>query len=359
MNNGEELIKKVSSEEYKCPECGASMQYNPTTKSLNCDYCGSNIVIHETISNVEFDFDDTLEVDFSWQQQTHIIRCKGCGAENVISKKEISSICPFCGSKQVVELDDIAGVKPNRVIPFKIDQNNAVENYKKYIKGKLFVPSYVKKMNLELVINGVYIPVWTYDTNTKSSYRGRLGKHYTVTVGSGKNRRTVTRTRWFFVSGYKDVDFDDIIINAGKSVEQSELNQILPFDTNNAAIFDESFLAGFKAEHYSKNLKNGFIDAKNQMKPIIKRKILNGYIYDVVDYMNITTNYDNVKYKYAMLPIWFGIFKHQNKSYRFLVNGENGKVTGKYPISILRVAIFILIIAVIFIGMLFLVSQYG
>lgn len=358
-NDVEELIEKVDSNNYKCPECGAPMHYDPTFQSLKCDYCAKIIVLKEETSNVEFNFEQDANTDNSWQKEQHIIRCKNCGAENVVSKKEISLKCPFCSSTQVVEIDAIAGIKPSRVIPFKIDSNQALNAYQKIIKRKFFVPKYIKKMNLELTLNGVYIPVWTYDSNTFSSYKGRLGKHYVTTVGSGKNRRTVTKTRYFLISGTKVVDFDDVLVNASSSISQEDLNLLKPFDTNNSAVFDESFLAGFSTEHYSKDLNHGFADAKNVMKPAIKNAILRQYSYDVVSYININTHYDNVKYKYVLIPIWFGLFKHKNKIYRFLVNGESGKITAKYPVSIVKVLIVVLICIALVVGLLLLVKYYG
>ena len=360
MNNvSEELIEKVDSANYKCPECGAPMKYNPSTQSLSCDYCNNNIVIKEQASNIEFDLDKVLEVDVSWQKENHVIRCKNCGSENVVSKKEISLICPFCSSTQVVEVDSLAGLKPNRVIPFKIDKKQAFECYQNIIKRKIFVPKAVKKMMLELLLNGVYVPIWTYDTNTFSTYVGRLGKHYTTTVGSGKNRRTVTRTRYFRISGTKVVDFDDLAVNAGNSIDQKDLNKIQPFNTNGASEFNEGFLAGFCAEHYSKTVNKGFDEAKQSMKGVIRYQILRNYSYDVVDYLNINTHYDNIKYKYVLVPVWFGLFKYKNKNYRFLVNGENGKITAMYPKSFVKILLFVLAIVAIFIGLLVIVANFG
>ncbi len=358
-NEIEEVIEQVDSANYKCPECGAPMRYDPATMSLKCDYCGRVIQLKENSSTEELNYNEALNTDNSWQRETHIIRCENCGAENIVSKKEISLKCPFCSSTQVVESSSIAGIKPGRVIPFKIDSKQALESYRNLIKRKFFVPRYIKKMNLELTLNGVYIPVWTYDTNTFSSYKGKLGKHYTTTVGSGKNRRTVTKTRYFYISGTKIVDFDDVLVNAGNSISQSDLNKLKPFNTNESSTFDESFLAGFSTEHYSKDLKNGFDDAKATMQPIIKNYILKQYTYDVVSYINISTHYDNIKYKYVLIPVWFGLFKHKNKLYRFLVNGENGKISAKYPKSVWKILFVIGLCIAVFIAFLLLVKYYG
>ena len=345
--------ERVAHEEYKCPSCGAPMHFDPASHSLKCDYCDTVIKLNDENSGQEFSLDDAeTEVDLSWQQENHVLRCSACGAENVVNKKEMSLVCPFCGSTQVVEVNELAGKKPNRIIPFNITEEAARACYQRFLKKKLFCPSSVKKLQIECQVNGVYIPSWTYDADTYSSYHGRLGEHYTVTVGSGKDRRTEVRTRYFTISGRIQVFFDDVLVNAGSSINNKELEKLEPYDTNNSNDFNESFLAGFGSEHYSLTVKNGFNRAKEIMAPQIERKILNQYTYDVVDYLNVKTQYDNVTYKYVLLPVWIGNFKIKEKSYRFLVNGENGKTTGKYPMSALRISLFTLFIIAVVVGII-------
>lgn len=359
MENQEELIEQVDNNTYKCPECGAPMRYDPETTSLKCDYCGRVINLEKEHSDEEIDFFSESNDNLSWQKETQLIKCTNCGNENVISKKEMSTTCPFCGSKQVITYDEIAGIKPNRVIPFKVSSLEATEIYKKKIKKKFFVPNKVKKMHLELSVNGVYIPSWTYDSDTFSTYNGRLGKRYTVTVGSGKNRRTETRIRWFYIRGTKVVNFDDLLVNSGKSLSQDDLNGISPFETNDSLEFEESYLAGFRAEHYTTDVKTGFISAKQTMTNRIRTAILSGYYYDVVGYLNVNTHYNKVTYKYVLLPVWFGILNYHNKKYRFLVNGETGKVKAKYPKSVIKILIVIFGIIAVIALLFYLVSMYG
>lgn len=357
--NNEELIEKVETNNYKCPECGAPMGYNPTRDSLSCEYCGKVINLSENNSSFEEDFFNVKEEDLNWQNETQVVKCENCGSENVLSKREISLTCPFCSSKQVVSYDAIAGMKPNRVIPFKVSVDNAKEIYSKIMKRKIFAPKKAKQMLLDIAVRGVYIPSWTYDSQTFSSYHGRLGKHYTTTVGSGNNKRTVTKTRYFRIKGTKFVTFDDILINSGKSMAQNDLNRIQPFDTNNALEFEEAYLAGFSAEHYSKDVKTGFKDAKETMDANIRRAILRDYSYDVVDYLKVTTAHEKVTYKYVLLPVWFGTLEYLQKKYRFVINGESGKLSGKFPVSILKVLILIFGIIILSIIMLLLVGEFG
>ena len=55
-------------------------------------------------------------------------------------------------------------------------------------------------------------------------------------------------------------------------------------------------------------------------------------------------------YKYLMLPLWLSSFKYRDKQYQFMVNGQTGKVGGKYPISPWKVTFVILLFVLIALG---------
>lgn len=337
-------------QDYSCPNCGAPVQYDPSKAVLHCEYCGYEGEITGVHSRIENDFNAGKIDDSEWNKEAKVVHCDNCGANNVVDSGEISIRCPFCGSNQVVDTDELAGIKPHRVIPFQISNQVAKEIYSKWLKKKFFVPSTVKKTILHLQLGGVYLPVWTFDTETSSNYDGQLGKHYTRTVGTGKNAHTVTEVRYFHIKGKKDVTFDDLIVNAGTKISQSEINAISPFDTNNAYVYDKRYLAGFASEHYVLRLENGWTNAKNRINTVVKNEILKGYSYDVVSYIHIQTLYHNIKYKYVLVPIWIGAFQFGQKSYRFIINGENGKITGKTPISVIKVSLLVLLILILLIG---------
>jgi DNA-directed RNA polymerase subunit RPC12/RpoP len=347
------------SENYKCSECGAPMRFDPSTSTLICDYCGNKIVLEGEKTNKEFDFSTSFHLDNSWQKETKIFHCKNCGANTVVSIKELSITCPFCGSTEIAETSDLPGIRPHRVIPFKLDAASARKVYSQWLKKKFFAPNKVKKSIPTVAVNGIYLPMWTYDTQSFSKYSGRLGKYYTVTVGSGKSRHTETRVRYFLISGVKQVNFDDLLVDAGKKVNQAEVNRLSPFGTNDALAYDQRYLAGFSAEHYDVDVKAGWDIAKGLAKPYIERAILSAYTYDVVDSLNVSTTYTNIKYKYVLIPLWMGHYSYNKKQYYFKVNGETSKLIGQYPVSPVKVTITVLVCLVILVGFVILFTVFG
>ena len=351
---------KTANDTYVCPSCGAPMSFDPATSKLRCTYCDTVIDINGEASDEELSFDDLDEKeDISWKDAMTIFRCPNCGAENVAPKTSLSMVCPFCGSNQVIDNTSIVGMKPNRIVPFRIDSDKAVANYQTWLKKKLLAPHKIKVNIPKLVKAGVYIPCWTYDTSSFSTYQGRLGEHYTVTVGTGKDRHTETRTRYFYVSGTKQVVFDDVLVEASKKIAQKDLNSVAPYRTNEAVVYDERYMAGFQSEHYSTTCKEGWTTAKQLMSPVIKNKILSDYRYDVVDYLNVKTQYANITYKYVLLPMWIGNYQWNSKTYSFIVNGESGRMTGSYPKSWLKITILVVLGLLIVSLLLYFILFYG
>lgn len=350
--NEEELLES-DNEIYKCPGCGANLKYNSSIQGLHCDYCGFEMTIDGSASSEEFDLNFDVMGE-TWNDEVKKADCSNCGATILLEKHVLTAKCPFCNTPMVISTDDIIGLKPNRVIPFKTDQNDVIENYRKWIKKKFFAPRKLKKNLPNPSFYTIYSPSWTFDTNVTAPYQGRLGKRYTRTVGSGKNRHTVTYVRYFRISGVHQKIVDDVVVMSGKKISQKELNMILPYDTNNSFVYDNRYIIGHNAEHYSIDLKEGWKIGKDIIEDTIKREILRKYHYDVVDYLKIMPNYYQSKYKYVILPIWICHYSFRKKDFRFIVNGENGKVYGKTPISIFKVLLLvtlgILIIVLIFLA---------
>ena len=343
----EEVQIKVDNISYKCPSCGGNMTYDPITEALHCSYCNSTKKIAELKSTEEYDLGSGLAIENDWNEGKSIFHCQFCGADNVKDSNDLSSTCPFCGSDSVIKSEELPGIKPHRVIPFKVSKDEALGMFQKKLKKALFAPRKLKKTYKETKMNGIYLPSWTFDSECIAEYKGVLGKYYTRTVGSGKNRHTVTEVRWFSIKGVRKFNFDDILVTSGKALTNEQVNDILPYNTNDSLVYDEGYLAGYNAEHYTITLEEGWFASKKKTEAIMKNEIVNSYNHDVVKNFYMEPVYSNIKYKYVLLPIWKSNYTFHNKNYYFIVNGSNGKVGGKMPVSFWKVFITILIIIII------------
>ena len=333
----------------KCPGCGADMVFDPAAGALSCPYCGGTKGIEKRI-NAKRDF--LLERgEGEVEEGSSEYECPNCGAAVVLENFATTEECPYCGAINIVKKERLQGLKPDSILPFTVTRDSAFACGKKWLKRKIFAPTKLKKNFKVEQFKGIYEPSFVFASDTFSSYDGKLGEDYYVTVRRGKNTVTERRTRWFFVSGGYNKSFDGIVIEAASSLDQSQMNKLLPYDLGSAEQYKREYLAGFAAERYNESLDNSFESAKRVMDDDIRASILSQYKYDRVAYLNVNTNYGNIKFNYTLLPVWVCGYKFREKLWSFLVNGRTGKATGKVPVSVPK-AIFTAVLAAGVIGVL-------
>lgn len=357
--SGTEKEIHVDANVSKCPTCGANLVYSPTLKKLHCEYCGGNVDIDLTDYAEEVPFDRLTHTYEDWSTETRIFACSNCGARTIVSRKDIAPVCPYCGAHNVVEQKDLVGLKPNAVLPFLIDAKTAAEKFKAWARRRFFAPRKYKKSAKAEKIRGNYFPAFTFDSDTFSSYNGRLGKYYTVTVRRNGKTYTEQRIRYFYISGTYSKFFNDVLIYANRNKDEKTMGKLLPFATDYAQKYNDDFIYGFGASQYEKEGTECWGEAQGKMREYVKNAILAQYTYDIIDSLNINMSFGRVTYKYMLLPVYIGHSKYRKKLYNFFVNGQNGNVAGKTPVSPVKVTALVLLGLLVVVGIGLLIYFFG
>lgn len=329
----------------KCPRCGGTMDFNPETGGLLCPYCEykQGIEGEETAQELDFGAAENKE-SCDWGAEKKTVTCKSCGAVSVYDALQLSDECPYCGSNQVMEEKGVNTLAPGGVVPFKLTARQAGEKFTAWIKRKLFCPRRAKKQARPERFKGLYLPYWSFDTDTSTQYIGRYGIDRTTTDSKGNVRTT---TDWYATSGRYDCFVDDQIVLASDRHDAGILRGVEPFGTGQSLSYKPEYVAGFVAERYSVGLKAAWEKAKQlisgMLEDAIEKTIRRQHGADKAQVTSMSTFYSGVKYKYLLLPVWLSSFCYKGRSYSFYVNGETGRVAGKTPVSALRVAIACLI----------------
>ncbi len=341
----------------QCSSCGGNTVYDPSTGTLKCPFCGNEQELEKTFHNViEHDFLKALEENnHSWDDGERVFNCKNCGAETILNEHRIADFCSFCGSSHITLSDHGAGIKPALIVPFKISQEEAVEKFKSWVKKRYFAPTKLIQSYTLNTLSGAYIPYWTFDAETSSSYIVRIGTYYYVTVTrtvmqDGKPTQVTEQVRkisWRTETGHYREFFDDVLIRASNNVANNLIHKVEPFALSELVDYQSAYLSGFLAERYSIPLNDGWHEATSVIDGHIRNGIYGQVYGDVVEIVNVDTDYEDITYKHILLPIWISSFHFNKKMYRFLVNGQTGRVTGQSPISIVKVSILVAVILAI------------
>ncbi len=344
--------------EFPCENCGARMDFSPTSQQVTCPYCQHQMAIPQSGEEIEeLDFhayvSKTLEASDSVEATT--VTCSTCHAETTLEEQVTAADCPFCGSAIVTDPGHRRVIRPRSLLPFRVEDNEAINLFRQWIGKLWFAPTKVKRYarTQKAKLNGVYVPYWTYDSNTISHYTGQRGddyyvtEHYTTTVNGKSERRTrqVRKTRWRSVSGNVFRSFDDVLVLASHSLPEKYTRKLEPWDLESLVPYDRNYLAGFRAEAYQVNLEEGFSQAKELMEPEIRREVERDIGGDHQRIRSLATQYNAPTFKHILLPVWISAYSYKGETYRFLVNARTGEVQGERPYSAIKITFAVLAVA--------------
>jgi DNA-directed RNA polymerase subunit RPC12/RpoP len=340
----------IETEQYSCSRCGAKLNFAPGTSALRCPYCGFEAQIRKSEAQIsELDYRNYFEKagQEKSSDEAQRVRCEKCGAETTVPPEAAADICPFCGAN-LVFLEKVSRlIKPEGLLPFKISQKEAFECFRNWIRGLWFAPGSLKKYaRADSKLAGVYIPFWTFDSDTSTGYTGARGDYYYTTeqYTANESGRTVVRTRqvrhtrWTPASGVVANSFDDILILAGKSLPRKYADRLEPWDLANIVPYTNEYLSGFRAESYQVSLPEGFESAKEVMAPVIEASIRNDIGGDEQQISTIQTHYANISFKHILLPVWMSAYRFREKIFRILINARTSEVQGERPYSAWKIA---------------------
>ena len=346
---------------YPCEQCGAELRFAPGQSVLKCNHCGHEQTITltagpwggKTKTFQEHDLASGLKDDLpaAASQDVRATRCPNCGAMVEFTGANHAAECPFCATPLVVDSGSQRMIKPQALIPFQLDEPSARKALVVWLGALWFAPNRLLEFTRAgRAMNGVYVPYWTFDADTKSRYTGARGEHYfetrTVTVNvNGRNEQRqeqVQKTRWYPASGTVARRFDDVLVIASTSLPTGLGDGLEPWDLSALEPYSPDYLAGLQAEGYTVALMDGHKTGRGKMDSVIYTDVCRDIGGDAQRVDNIDSDYRDETFKHVLLPVWMAAYKYGGKSYRFLVNGQTGEVQGERPWSVWKITFAVL-----------------
>jgi len=328
-------------QEYKCPNCGAPLGFQAGTQEMTCEHCGTVMDIaalqcmdEETAAFQEPDAAQWEYEGAQWEdadtQGMGVYTCNSCGGEIVGDETMGSATCPFCGSPVVMTSKFSGALRPDIVIPFKLDRAKALDSLQKhYVKKKLLPREFKDRNHLEEV-KGVYVPFWLFsaDANGRFEYRATRIRRWSDA------RFHNTETSFFRVIRGGTLGFDAVPVDGSKSIDNTMMESLEPFNMSETEAFSPAYLAGFCANKYDVEAQECAPRANERIKNTTAgefRKTVQGY--HSVQPINGSVNVKCEGVRYALLPVWMLGSTWQGKSFTFSMNGQTGKFVGDLPLD--------------------------
>ena len=255
------VVETEEDTDKKCPQCGGVMDFNPGSGKLKCPYCDyeEEIKKEEELPEKaeELDFNEAEKTaNCNWGVEKKTVLCEACGAQSIYDALQTAAVCPFCGSNQVMETHDENTMAPGGVVPFQIEDKEAAKLFKSWIRHKWFCPKLAKDSAKPKRFRGIYLPYWTFDTDTVSLYSGQYGINHVRKDSKGNSH---IETSWHHTSGSYREFIDDELVLASANHDTEILKRLEPFQTEQNKTYKPEYIAGFAAERYSIGLKLSLI----------------------------------------------------------------------------------------------------
>ena len=328
-------------QEYKCPCCGGAIAFDSNLQKMKCPYCDTEFEM-EALRGYDEELNREPEENMSWdtaagsewqegeQSGLRSYVCKSCGGEIVGDDTMAASSCPFCGNPIVVMGQFSGDLRPDYVIPFKLDKKAAKAGLNKHLEGKRLLPKIFKDQNHIDEIKGVYVPFWLFDADVDASIRFRA----TTTRGWSDSNYNYTETSHYMVHRGGSIGFHQVPVDGSSKMADDLMESIEPFDFSEAVPFQTAYLAGYMADKYDVTAEESVARANERVKHSAEEAFAATVTgYDTVMPENSSVQLHGGRAKYALYPVWLLNTTWKGQQYIFAMNGQTGKFVGDLPVD--------------------------
>lgn len=326
---------------YTCPCCGAGLSYDGSAESLHCASCGNDFSVETLKQSDAADKQTAGKNAYDWTHYKPRVfaeaesgglctySCPACAAEITGSDAMGATVCPYCGGAAVVKKKFEGAFRPDYIVPFKLDKEAAMARFENACAQAPFLPDAFKDKRKIEEMSGVYVPFWMFDCvcDANITYRGER-----VRAWSDSNYNYV-KTDHYKILRAGSLGFENLPVDASKKADDAYMDALEPYHLSEAVQFDAGYLAGFFADKYD-------VDA-DACEPRANERVKNTteamFASTVKGFSGVRTERSNIgfsdgKIRYCLLPVWMLNIAYNGETYKYAVNGQTGKVVGKYPV---------------------------
>ena len=310
---------------YKCIACGGTLKFSSQKQKLICTYCDTTYDVEEfeAAGGVEKQ-PEYNEIKNEWDLDKEglvVYACKTCGGEVIGSKDLTATKCPFCNNPVIISNKLKGYLKPDLVIPFRLNKRNAEKTLKEYINSFKFVPDeFVEDYHIK-EIKGIYVPFWTYNAYIEIDV-SYIGDKYNKNIN----------TSYYDIKLDGEIKFNKVPVAGSERFNDNFMNSIEPYDLSKAVPYSSAYMPGYLAYKYDENALFYQDKAHYRMATSIDNLMKNELNeYDDIIGKKYDYKYKDYSYNYALYPVWFLVTIWKGKKYIFAMNGQTGKIVGDIP----------------------------
>ena len=344
---------------YQCPACTGPLHFSSKTGRMDCEYCGSSFTVSEieelykeknekaedafsaaaaSAAQSSDEITDGLDADWdlagagsAWGAEGEGLKaynCPSCGAQLICDGTTAATSCPYCGNPTIVPGQLAGALKPDLIVPFKLDKEAAKAALREHFKGKKLLPRAFSTENHLDEVKGVYVPFWLFDADVDAD----MSFNATQMRSWSDRNYNYTETRHFKLYRSGSIRFENVPVDGSVKMPDDVMESLEPFDTSQAVRFQRGYLSGYLADRYDVSAE----DSVNRANERVRNSAIGAFSQTTGGYTSVTPAQSNLRFyngkaKYALLPVWILNTSWNGKNYQFAMNGQTGKFVGDLP----------------------------
>ena len=331
--------KNESALDHKCPGCAAPIFFVPSVGKWKCEYCDGAYTLeelqkHNNASSLKHNPSETPvvenTVDDAVQDLYTSYKCQSCGAEIVADNQTAATFCVYCGNTAILKSKLSGEFKPDMIIPFKTEKQQAIKAFQDLSKGRPFLPAdFTSLSNIEK-IRGIYIPFWLYDMVVIGGIEGR-GQ---IVTSWSRGDTHYTKTDYYKLYRDGSIKYLKVPIDGSSRFDNDIMSTIEPYDYNELVPYNHAYLSGFLAERFDIDgdtlAGNAIVRCVESTKTVF---LSDASGYSTKSIYTSTLRASDIYKHYALLPVWMVNVKYKDKYYLFAMNGQTGEFIGDMPVD--------------------------
>jgi Zn finger protein HypA/HybF involved in hydrogenase expression len=248
--------------------------------------------------------------------------CQGCAASTTYDADAQTLRCPFCGSDGVKTKTTKRTLAAKFITPFAVDQDQASTILKRWMGNGFFRPNDLVQTASVEKMTAVYVPYWVFRASTNTYW-----------TGDSSATPPGARGDWYPLFGSTNSTYAGLLIGASKALTPSETRALCPFDMA-AQVPAEGFDVGaVLSEQFRVPRKYARPLARQGLENMEREKCAH-LIPARSRNVKVNVRLEGLRSEPVLLPIWIIAFRYRRQElYRFVINGQTGKSTGKAPFS--------------------------
>ena len=279
--------------------------------------------------------------------------CNNCGVDFSTSNSLRTDSCVFCYSKNI-DWDDYKETHNPLIVPFSLEMKDAIKIYKKKVFLNPLVPFSLKKKQVIQSIRKVYVPAFLADINFNGKVSFLGGDKNKVL----QNKEKLIETKKFNVSFLTNIDYRNVELNVFSKIDDKVFSTVCTYDYSILLNFDLGLVNDC---HYLLSdiaideIADKGRDRANQHSLKIIRDSVN-HSLKKLNQNEATIKFENTKE--ILLPVYILNVKYKDKTYMYIMNGQNGKSTMDLVIGKKEVIVFSMIVFAFVFLLAYLVARF-